>query len=50
MTEIEDIKKLVKVFEKDKREQDKIQKKIKKTYDKMVRLKKKYIKFLKKNK
>ena len=50
MTKIEDIKKLVKVFEKDKREQDKIQKKIKKTYDKMVRLKKKYIKFLKKNK
>ena len=50
MTEIEDIKKLVEVSEKYKREQDKIQKKVNKTYDEMQRLTKKYKKIYKKKK
>ena len=47
MTEIEYIKKLVKVFEKYKKDQDKIQKKINKTYDKAQKLMDKYKKFIK---
>ena len=47
MTEIEYIKKLVKVFEKYKKDQDKIQKKMNKTFDKMERLRNKYIKIYK---
>ena len=41
MTKIKDIKKLVEVFEKYKRDQDRIQKKIVKIYNKMERFKKK---------
>ena len=48
MTEIEHIKKMVKVFEKYKKDQDKIQKKINKTYDKAQKLMDKYKKFIKK--
>ena len=47
MTKVEDIKKILKMFEKHKRDQDKIQKKMNKTYDKMQKLRNKYIKIFK---